>query len=135
MKKVGLVAFLVLVFMACVGMGGLGGPARISVPEPSKDYVATITDQADVTSRVHKLSCEGQTAISGELGSGHVSIGFDKIASIEFVLAGDVIRAHVALKDGKRVTLAVDKAVSWFGKLPYGDFKIATEAIRSIEFH
>lgn len=135
MKKGGLVVLLILVFVACAGMGGLGGAARVSVPEPSKDYVATITDQSDVTSRVHKLSLEGQTAISGELGSGHVSIGFEKIGSIVFLMTGDVVKARVALKDGKKVTLTVDKSLGWYGKLPYGDFKITTEAIRSIEFH
>lgn len=135
MRKIRLFVLLSLVFFATVGMGGLGGSSRVNIPEPGRNYTATIVDQSDVSSNVEKLSFEGQTAISGKMGSGDVSIGFDKIISINFLLEGDVLKASVLLQDGRTISLVVDKATHCYGKLPYGDFKIAVRGIKSIKVH
>ena len=135
MRKGCLVGLLFLFCPFLVGMSGLGGSGRIGVPEPPRNYEATIIDRSDVSTRVEKLSFEGQTAIVGRLGSGHVSIGFDKIASIQFILEDKTLKSQVLLKDGKTVSVIVDKGMACYGKLPYGEFEIAMEDIRAITIH
>ena len=103
MKKGCLVGLLFLFCPFLVGMSGLGDSGRIGVPEPPRNYEATIIDQSDVSTRVDKLSFEGQTAILGRLGSGYISIGFDKIASIQFILEDKTLKSEVWVQ--YRVTL------------------------------
>jgi hypothetical protein len=105
------------------------------VPEPVSNYAATIIDNADISTRVEKFSFEGQTVVSGKLGSGHISINFDKITSIDYALQDKTLRAEVLLKDGKKIPVIVDKETTCYGTLPYGEFKIAVEDIRSITIH
>ena len=135
MKKEFLVCLMLLFCVFQVGMGGLGGSMPISVPEPTINYAATITDQSDVSTRVEKISFDGQTAVSGRLGSGRISIGFDKIASIHFVLRDRTLEAEVLLKDGEKVAMVVDKGVVCYGKLPYGELEVTMEDVRTIAMH
>lgn len=135
MKRILLVGLLFLFSMFLVGMGSLGGAARIRVPEPARNYSASIMDQSDTSTRVEKLSFEGQTAISGKLGSGHVSIDFDKIVSMSFILHNNTLRADVLLKDDKTISVVVDKEMVCYGNLSWGGFKIAVADIRSITIH
>ena len=135
MKKESLVWLILFFCVFLVGMGGLSGSVPVSVPEPAINYAATITDQSDVSTRVEKISFDGQTVVSGRLGSGRISIGFDKIASIHFVLRDKTLEAEVLLKDGEKLVVVVDKGVVCYGKLPYGELKIAMEDIRTIAMH
>ena len=135
MKNMWFVGLLLLCCLFLAGMGAVGGSARIRVPEPENNYSATITDRSDVSAPVEKLSFEGHTAITGKLGSGHVNIGFDKIVSIGFVIQAETLKAEVLLKDGKTVPIIVDKGMACYAKLPYGEFKIAMEDIKSIAIH
>ncbi len=133
MRRILLVCLLFVSYVFLVAMGGVG--SEIKVPEPVKDYAVTIVDSFDISTDVEKFSLEGQTAISGKLGGGQISIGFDKIASIGFVLQGKTLKAEVLLKDGKTVPLIVEKGIACYGTLPYGKFKIAVEDIRSVVIH
>jgi len=116
-------------------MGGPAGPERIKVPEPPMNYGATITDQSDVSTQVERFSFEGQTAISGRLGTGEVSIDLDKIASIHIILKDERLSAEVSLKDGEKIPLILEKGAVCYGKLPYGELRIAVEDIRVIAIH
>jgi len=135
MKTICLFAMMLLSYVFLVGMGPLGGPGSIKVPEPAKNYAATIVDRTDISTRVEKFSFDGQTAISGKLGDGHVSISFDNISSINFVLKDKTLQADVLLKDGKTVHVVVKRLTPCYGKLSYGEFKINTEDVKSITIH
>jgi len=135
MKRGCFVGLVVLFYVFLVGMGGLGGSASVRVPEPTKNYDATVTDQSNISTRLEKFSLDGQTFLSGKLGDAYISISFDKIESIEFVLQDKTLTAEVQLKDGKTVPVVVDKGTPCYGKLAYGNFKIAVEDVRSITLH
>lgn len=133
MRRIWHVCLLLVSYLFLVAMGGVG--SAVKVPEPAKNYAATIADHSDISARVEKFSFEGQTAISGKLGGGHISIDFDKIASIGFVLQDKTLKAEVLLKDGKTIPIIVEKGTTCYGTLPYGKFKIAVEDMRSITIH
>jgi len=135
MRKIVFLGLLVVSYVFLVGMGGLGGPATVRVPEPATNYAATVKDQSDMTTRLEKFSFEGQTFLSGKLSDAYVSINFDRIESIGFVLHDKTLTAEVKLKDGKTISVVLDKGTACYGKLAYGDFKIGVEDIKSITIH
>jgi len=135
MRRVRQVILLFLSWVFLTAMGGIGDSGSISAPVPPMNFAATITDRSDLATVVESFSIEGKTAISGRLGSGRISIDFEKIASIGFVLQGEDLRADVALKEGDKVSVVVDKGMACYGKLPYGDIQIAVEEIRVITIH
>jgi len=135
MRRVCKVGLLFLSWVFLTAMGGVGDSGPISAPVPPMNFAATITDRSDLSTVVERFSIEGKTAISGRLGSGRISIGFGKIASIGFVLQGESLSADVALKDGDKVSVVLDKGMACYGKLPYGDIQIAVEEIRAITIH
>ncbi|MDY6990231.1 MAG: hypothetical protein SWQ30_19485 [Thermodesulfobacteriota bacterium] len=135
MTRVCQVILLFLSWVFLTAMGAIGDSGPISAPVPPMNFAATITDRSDLATVVENFSIEGKTSISGRLGSGRISIGFEKIASIGFVLQGEDLRADVALKEGDKVSVVVDKGMACYGKLPYGDIQIAVEEIRAITIH
>jgi len=135
MRKIVFFGLLVVFYVFLVGMGGLGGPGAVRVPEPATNYAATVKDQSDMTTRLEKFSFEGQTFLSGKLSDAYVSINFDRIESIGFILQDKTLTAEVALKDGKTISVVMDKGTACYGKLAYGDFRIAVEDIKSITIH
>ena len=56
MKKVWLSSILAICCVFIMGMGNLGGPAKVHVPEPSQNYAAVILDQSGVSTDVEMLS-------------------------------------------------------------------------------
>ncbi|MDY6953599.1 MAG: hypothetical protein SWE60_18980 [Thermodesulfobacteriota bacterium] len=135
MRTVCQISLLFLSWVFLTAMGGVGDSGLISVPVPPVNFSATITDRSDLSTVLERFSIEGKTAISGRLGSGRISIGFDKIASIAFVLQDEGLRADVALKEGDEVVVWVDKGMACYGKLPYGDMQIAVAEIRAVTIH
>jgi len=135
MKQICHAGLLFLCWVFLTAMGGLGDCRTIRAPMPPINFAATIADRSNLSTMVEQFSMEGKTAISGRLGSGRVSIDFAKIASIDFVFQGESLKAEVALKEGNKVCVVVDRGMACYGKLPYGDIQIAVEEIRAITIH
>jgi len=134
MKRLWLGSMLAVVSLCLLGMGGLGGPAKVHVPEPSQNYSATILDQSGVSSDVEMLSFSGFTAISGKVGSGRVSVDFDQIDTIQFLKQDADLIARLVLNDGDTLSMTVDdNGLTCYARLPYGGYKISIEDIRSID--
>lgn len=134
MKRLWLGSMLGAVSLFLMGMGGLGGPAKVHVPEPSQNYSATILDQSGISSDVEMLSFGGFTAISGKVGSGRVSVDFDQIDTIQFLKQDADLIARLVLNDGDSLSMTVDdNALTCYARLPYGGYKISIEDIRSID--
>jgi hypothetical protein len=135
MKNVWPVGLLVFFSLFLLGMGTVESPLSVDVPEPGRNFSATVTDQSDVSTRLNKFSLGGQTFISGKLGDADISITFDKIERIDFLLRDDTLTAEVHLKDGKVIAVVVDKETACHGEFTYGGFRIALEDVRSITIH
>jgi hypothetical protein len=135
MRKAGFVSLWVILYCFLVGMGGLGGPTSVKVPEPGTNYSATIVDLSDFATRVEKFSFEGKTFLAGKMGDADVSVTFDKIHSIRFVLNEDTLTAEVQLKDGETIRVVMNKKAVCYGEFAYGGYMIAAEHIKSITVH
>lgn len=135
MRRVGFAGLSVILYVFLVGMGYLGSPLSGEIPEPATNYAATVVDQSGIATRLEKFSFGGQTFISGKMGDADISVAFDKIGSIDFVLKAGTLTGEVRLKDGKAVPVVLQEGTVCYGKFAYGDFRIAVEDIRSITIH
>lgn len=132
MKKAWYMAIMIGVGFLTLGMGSFGNQATIETPEPDRNYAATLIDQSDVSMKLEKLSCNGQTYITGDMGRARLSIDFQKISAIFFYLEEDKIRTEITLKDGNVTTLYMEKDIPWFGSSVFADVRIETKDIKKI---
>ena len=135
MKKSRHFGLVILICFLTVGMGNIGERGVIDIPEPEKNYTATLVDQADVSMDLEKFSFEGQTYFIGKLGRAEISIDFDKIDSVLFILQDDNVKVKVNLKDGKALEILVDKGKNCYGISSFGNVRIEVQDIKKITLH
>lgn len=135
MRRVVFIGLSLLSYAFLVGMGNLGDPLSVEVPEPAADYAVTVVDQSDHSARLEKFSIGGKTLISGKLGNADVSVPFDKVRSIALLLKDETLTAEVHLKDDNVLLVDVRPGTVCYGKFRYGDFRIAVDDIRLITIH
>jgi hypothetical protein len=116
-------------------MGGMGDKRVIAIPEPDQNYRVTLVDQADVSMDLEKFSCAGQTYLSGFLGKAEISIDFEKIRSIFFILDDRQLKAKVNLAGGRTTTMVVEKSQPCYGVSPFANVKIEMQNIKTITLH
>jgi len=135
MKKGRHFGLVVLICFLTVGMGSMGERGVMDIPEPEKNYTATLVDQADVSMDLEKFSFEGQTYFIGKLGRAEILIDFDKIDSVLFILQDDHVKAKVNLKDGKVLEILVDKGKNCYGISSFGNVRIEVQDIKNVAVH
>ncbi|MCD4762393.1 MAG: hypothetical protein K8R28_00050 [Desulfobacterales bacterium] len=135
MKKGWYFGLVILICLLAFGMGNMGERDVIDIPEPEKNYAATLVDQTDVSMDLEKFSFEGQTYFIGKLGRAEISIDFDKIDSILFILQDDHVKAKVNLKDGKALEILIDKGKNCYGISSFGNVRIQLQDIKKVAVH
>ena len=135
MQSIWLRCLLLVVCVFTLGMGGMGSDQVVNIPEPDVNYKATLVDQADVSMELEKFSCAGLTFLSGTLGKAEISIDFEKIRSIFFLLDDQNLKAQIHLNDGRTETVIVDKKQPCYGASSYADVKIEMQHIKTITLH
>ncbi len=135
MKKGFYFSLVVIISFCTLGMGGMGEGGRIDVPEPEENYAVNLIDQSDVSIDLEKFSCDGLTYFIGKLGRVEISVDFDKINSVFFLLQDKDVKAKVNLKDGKVIELLVDKTKPCYGVSSFADIRIEMQDIKRITIH
>ena len=135
MKKSRYFGLVILICFLTVGMGNMGERGVIDIPEPEKNYAATLVDQTDVSMDLEKFSFEGQTYFIGKLGRAEISIDFDRIDSVLFILQYDQVKAKVNLKDGKALEILIDKDKNCYGISSFGNVRIEVQDIKKVAVH
>ena len=135
MKKGWHFGLVILICFLAFGMGNMGERDVIDIPEPEKDYAATLVDQTDVSIDLEKFSFEGQTYFIGKLGRAEISIDFDKIGSVLFILQDDHVKAKVNLKDGKVLEILIDKDKNCYGISSFGNVRIEVQDMKKVAVH
>lgn len=135
MKKGFYFSLVVIIFFCTLGMGGMRDGDAITVPDPEENYAVTLIDQSDVSIELEKFSCDGLTCLIGKLGRVEISIDFDKINSVFFLLQDKDVNAKVNLKDGRVIELIVDKKKPCYGVSSFADIRIEMQDIKRITIH
>ncbi|MBW1834962.1 MAG: hypothetical protein JRI62_09505 [Deltaproteobacteria bacterium] len=84
---------------------------------------------------LEKFSFEGQTYFIGKFGRAEISIDFDKIDSVLFILQDDHVKAKVNLKDGKTLEILIDKDKNCYGISSFGNVRIEVQDIKKVAVH
>ena len=132
MKKSWYFGLGIFICFLTLGMGNMGERGVIDIPEPEKNYAVALVDQADISMDLEKFSFEGQTYFIGKLGRAEISIDFDKIDSVLFILQDDYVKARVNLKDGKALEILVDKGKNCYGISSFANIRIEVQDIKKI---
>jgi len=135
MKKGWYFGLVILICFLTVGMGNMEERDVVDIPEPEKNYAATLVDQTDVSMALEKFSFEGRTYFIGKLGRAEISIDFGKIDSVLFILQDDQVKAKVNLKNGKALEILVDKGKNCYGISSFGNVRIEVQDIKKVAVH
>ncbi|MBU2488828.1 MAG: hypothetical protein KKA60_05520 [Proteobacteria bacterium] len=131
--KTRILAVCVLALPLFLGMGVAQSDNQLRVPEPDRNFTATVTDQEDVTTTVEKFSCEGQTYFMGRRGKTQLSVEFSKIASARFLISTTGVTADFTMKDGDVLSLAMNPDEACYGVSRYGNVRIRMKDIKTLE--
>lgn len=97
-------------------------PEKIPIPE--KKYLTTFIDQTDIMTDCRNVSIDGETFLEGKRGNGTITISFEIINEVSFMLEGEKLNGVVKLRDGNNVQLALNKNQRAYGHTKYGSFQI-----------
>ncbi len=135
MKKIGYWVAALAMCCMLMGMGNIGGDSGvIKIAEPEKNFKVRLVDQEDVSVVLEQFSCQGQIYFPGKRGKAEISIEFERIARVDFFLKDRELYADVALKDGGRVEMIVDRDRPCLGKAEFANVKIRMEDVKQVVF-
>jgi hypothetical protein len=132
-SRVGIFVVMLAVFLS-LGMGRLdqnGKPGEIPIPD--KDISVTLTDKEGVTITLNQFSLYGQTALSGKLGAGRVTIPFSQVRLITFSNGTKGVTAKIDLSDQSQITLQLEKGLMVTGRIKMGTYQVSLEKLMRIE--
>lgn len=135
MNRLRYLGFVILIFVATLGMGNIGDQKSIVTPEPEDNYAASLIDQSDVSMELENLSCNGLTYLTGFQGRAQVSIDFRKIRSIFFFQEDDKIRTEIELTSGVQTDIYIENNMPWHGQSSFADVRIESKDIKTIHLH
>ncbi len=134
MKKASAFIILILFFILLTGMGKSGKYNLVKVPKTDKNFKVNIIDITGVSVCLENFSIEGKTNVFGVYGKSDVSIDFDKIVSINFILKEKWVKASVNLCNGTTMNILINKRKKCFGISSFANFKIYISNIKSLKF-
>ena len=135
MKRLAVLALVLLGALLCMGMGELGGQPEGTVPETDVRIEAKVVDRAGTETSLNQFSMDGKTYLDALRGSGQLTIPFQQLATLTFgKVSGDELAVQVRLKSGSTMDLSIRKRALFYGSTGYGAFVIKARDVARIEF-
>ena len=127
-------AFLAIVALLpfLIAMSAFQNQNPEKIPVPEKRYSATFIDLTDLMTDCRNISIEGETFLEGKRGNGTITIPFEIINEISFMLEGDKLAGAVKLRDGNTVQLMLLKNQKAYGQTKYGTFQIKLSDLKKM---
>ena len=134
-RQTALAALVVLVALACMGMGGFGDTDTVTkIPVPDRPFTVTVVDATDASFSVEDFSVEGLTLVPLIIGRAKVSVDFAKVRSVRILNQGGALRAVIALADGATQEAAIEPSIKFYGRTSWGLMQIQAKDIKEIRF-
>lgn len=136
MKRLSVLIVLLLLAFFMMGMGDLTDKPSGSIPMPSKDFKATITDINSIKTNCSFVSINGKDFLKGKRGAAAVTIPFENIISLKVLQKGDEkeVEAKLKLAENKEINITVDSGADVYGKTDFGTVQIKMHDVETIEF-
>ncbi|MBI5598749.1 MAG: hypothetical protein HY890_03315 [Deltaproteobacteria bacterium] len=124
------------VLLSWVVLAGMGATSDIDVPQPDKNFTATVIDDQDVSTRCTNVSWEGKTFFKAQRGKGFISIPFEKVKKAVFVSSAGSgqVNLQVVLKSGEVLAVNFSEDMRFLGKTDFGNYMIFAKNIKEIVF-
>ena len=135
MKRLAVLALVLLGALFCMGMSELGGHPEGTVPETDVRISAKVVDHSGMETSLNQFSMDGKTYLDALRGSGQLTIPFQQLATLTCGKAsGDDLAVQVKLKSGSTLDLTIRKRALFYGSTGYGAFVIKARDVARIEF-
>ena len=135
MKRGASLVLVLVVAILCMGMGGLGGQPKGTIPETDVNIQAEVEDRGGVVTTLEKFSMSGKTSLDAWRGQGNLTIPFKNIDMVAFgENKGDAIMVDVKLKTGETMALRVRSRAQFYGSTGFGAFQIKSKDLALIDF-
>jgi len=135
MKKLKYWISIALAGVFALGMGGAVSDTVTDIPEPDRNYSVVLIDQSDVTLDLENFSFAGHTYVTGKFGKAVISIDFEKIDSMTFLLEENNVRALVRLKESTPIEILMEKNGTAYGEASFGNIRIEVQDIKQVQIH
>lgn len=137
MRKSFVLPAVLFVIPFIMGMGMDGNNVKHNIPNPEKNFTATIVDSQGVTTKVTQISFDGKTYLAGQRGNTTVTIPFDKISSVQAGKLEDdkKISTVVTFKTGTTLNMTVDGKLPCYGAADFGNVQVEFRDIRKVDIH
>lgn len=130
------ISMLLLVAALLSGMGGGGGQPAGKTPETSEDIKAQLVDRQGVAIDLSQFSMNGNVSITGDIGSGDLSLPLSRISHIQFgEVVGEKVPVILRLKSTEKVELSLRKRAIFYGNMGVGAYRIRADEVREIVLH
>lgn len=135
MKRGLIFVLFTAVAMICMGMDGLGGLPKGTVPETDVRIQADIKDRSGTITNLNQFSMDGKTYLDSWRGQGKLTIPFQQIDIIAFgKIKDNVVNVDATLKSGVVMALTVSSRSKFYGSTGFGAFQIKSRDVESIDF-
>ena len=135
MKRLVLLALVLIGALFCMGMGELGGQPEGTIPETDVRIEAKVVDRSGTETSLNQFSMDGKTYLDALRGNGQLTIPFQQLASLNCgKTTGDEMAVQVKLKSGSVMDLAIRKRALFYGSTGYGSFVIKAYDVARIDF-
>ncbi len=134
-RRTAALALILLLALACMGMGGFGESAVMSkIPQPDRPFSVTVVDVTDTSFSASDFSVDGKTLVPVELGKAKISVDFAKIDNVIFLRSGDDLSASITFRDGEVKRVAVPPNTVFYGRTPWGLMRLMAKDIKELHF-
>ena len=127
-------AFLIILALLplLTAMSALQNQNPEKIPVPEKKYSATFIDQTDLMMDCRNISIDGDTFVEGKRGNGTITIPFEIINEVSFMLEGEKLTGVIKLRDGSIVQLLLLKNQKAYGQTKYGTYQIKLSDLKKM---
>ena len=145
-SKIKLLSFLALLIgitsqqlTLAVGGGG-GGAASDSIPLPTTNYSATVTDSTSISLKAERLSWNGKVYFDTQVGNSKIVIPFEKVGQLTIKRSAkntpqDYVLGEFELLDGQTVEALLLMDSKLYGQTSFGNFELFVRDLEQISFN
>ncbi len=125
--------------LAAMGMGGGSGSTEKVIPIPERNFSVNVTDSRGNKVLANRFTWEGKVHFEGQFGTATVTVPFAKVQAIEIkpsatTASPTTIVAHLTLKAGDGLDLAIERGSKCYGETDFGTYEIFLRDIARIQF-
>jgi hypothetical protein len=99
------------------------------------DYQCSVRDSKGLTVRLDNIRFDEKSYLPGIFGHGEICVPMEYVVTIQLQKSGGNQVATVTVRNGKQITLKVDRRLAVSGKTMFGEYNVPLEKISEISIY